>query len=543
MTEVLDPLKFAGICWPDIRFYREQQQVIYSVVEDSETFVTAGNKLGKDFVAGFIVIWFFVSRHPCKIVTTSVKDKHLAVLWGEVERLLRISKISLTVEQGGILSVNNDGMRKVLNGKTQKDSYAIKLVASEQSIESFQGHHVTPDPGTPAAYDSVPRNLFVGDEASGLMDDYYKMADTWAKRKLLFGNPWTCANFFYRAVKGDRETGDPGGNMARLDGKPGLLRRVLKIRAVDSPNVRYAEEEIKQGLRPSDKILVPGVLTYGEYLERRAKWDKIKQCVSLDAEFYEGGEVLMYPPEWLNYAEERARALSYELRGVKRQAKSIGVDTGEGSAETVLVATDELGIVSLEARQTPDTSDIPGWLLAFMRRWGVPAEKVFIDRGGGGYELACTLRRTGYNVKTVAFGTPLTPDKKPRGVVHPLKERIVQDEERYVYKNRRAEMYHLLRQRLECRTENGKVVPVAGRGFAISQEYTELRRQLAPVPLWYDDEGRIFLPPKQLRPGDDNPDKITMIKLVGCSPDQSDALVLAVFGMSTRKIVQTAGAT
>jgi phage terminase large subunit-like protein len=70
-------------------------------------------------------------------------------------------------------------------------------------------------------------------------------------------------------------------------------------------------------------------------------------------------------------------------------------------------------------------------------------------------------------------------------------------------------------------------------GFAISKEYVELRRQLAPVPLWYDREGRIYLPPKNAQPGDDE-DMVTMTKLIGCSPDQSDALVLAVHGMTSK---------
>jgi hypothetical protein len=189
-----------------------------------------------------------------------------------------------------------------------------------------------------------------------------------------------------------------------------------------------------------------------------------------------------------------------------------------------VAALDRFGLIELQARKTPDTSEIPGWVLGFMRKHFVPPEKVFFDRGGGGLEHADALRKKGYMVRTVAFGSTITPDKRPRGVVSPLKTRVAQDEERYAYKNRRAEMYHLLRLRLD---------PASG-GFAIPARYTELRRQLAPVPLWYDEEGRIFLPPKQAKPGDEDKDKVTMTKLLGCSPDQSDALVLAVFGMAVK---------
>lgn len=296
----------------------------------------------------------------------------------------------------------------------------------------------------------------------------------------------------------------------------GLKRKVIRIKAEDSPNVRLAQAEIAAGLEPSGRVLIPGVKQYWEYAVNRRDWDPHQQCVSLDADWYQGQEILMFPPEWLNAAERKAD----ELVGVKRVAKAIGVDTGEGSADTSLAVVDELGLIELESRKTPDTSEIPGWVLAFARRHAVPPNRIMFDRGGGGYEHACTMRRMGYDVKTVAFGSTIVPDKKMRGVVTVLKERVDKEEEKYAYKNRRAEMYHMLRLRLRG-------------GFAIPKECVELRRQLAPVPLWYDEEGRIYMPPKQIKPGDDE-DKVTMTKLLGCSPDQSDALVLAVYGMSVR---------
>jgi hypothetical protein len=46
------PLKLAAVLWPHVTFYREQKAIIESVWANDETFVPAGNKLGKDFVAG-----------------------------------------------------------------------------------------------------------------------------------------------------------------------------------------------------------------------------------------------------------------------------------------------------------------------------------------------------------------------------------------------------------------------------------------------------------------------------------------------------------
>lgn len=43
----VDPLRFCSFLWPHVRFYPKQEEVIYSVAEDSHrTFVPAGNQLG-----------------------------------------------------------------------------------------------------------------------------------------------------------------------------------------------------------------------------------------------------------------------------------------------------------------------------------------------------------------------------------------------------------------------------------------------------------------------------------------------------------------
>lgn len=524
----VDPLKLKDLLWPDVTFYNKQREAIYSVRDDDETYVPAGNMLGKDFVAAFIVLWFFLSRFPCKIVTTSVKDKHLNVLWGEIDKFIRISKYPLLHSDGGPLIINNDGIRRVFQGRIHKDCYVMKLVANEESIESFQGHHVTPDPGQPI--DNIPRNMLVGDEASGLTDAYYTLCKTWARRMFIFGNTWSCTNFFYRAVKGNPETKDPGGDILAPCGTY-YYRRVLKWRAEDSPNVRYGmnlikkygEEEVNRRDILKTAILIPGVLPYLEYLKRRATWNKIDQCVSLDAEFYEGAEERLFPPEWLNEAER----LDRNLRGKRRQAKTIGLDSGEGSADTTMIAVDELGMIDMISKKTPDTSVIVGEAIAFMNKHGVKAENVLLDRGGGGKQHADVLRSKGYNVRTVFFGEAATAEKK-RGMTI-LEQRKLDDETRSIYKNRRAQMYGILSSMLDPSVGDG--------GFAIPAEYTELRRQMAPIPRDVDQEGKLVLLPK--RNLDPKSDKPTMISLLGSSPDEMDALVLAVFGLTHEKRVFT----
>lgn len=131
----------------------------------------------------------------CRIITTSVKDDHLRVLWGEIGRFIQTSAYPLITKQGGNLLVNHHDIRWVnQDGEVNPISY-LRGMVSEQG-EGMAGHH--------AAY-----TLAIIDEASGVDDNVYDQVRTWAKRILVIGNPNPCANFFYKAVKmGDIIAGD-----------------------------------------------------------------------------------------------------------------------------------------------------------------------------------------------------------------------------------------------------------------------------------------------------------------------------------------------
>jgi hypothetical protein len=296
---------------------------------------------------------------------------------------------------------------------------------------------------------------------------------------------------------------------------PRYFRKVIRIRAEDSPNVQLALDQQRRGEEPTGTLITPGVLTWDDYCKRRAMWDPVRQCIGLDGEFYKGPQTLMFPPQWLNEAERVAD----RLVGTRRKAIAIGVDTAEGGDKTCWAVIDELGIIDLISVLTPDTSVIPNRTIALMREHDVQPEMVMFDRGGGGYQHACELRARGYDVKAVSFGESVTPEKVPW--MQPFDEKVQRQERRHVYFNRRAEMYGMVRLRLDP-TVDGVV-------FAISAEYTELRRQMAVVPLLYDEEGRIVLPPKRKR--NDRDTRTTLIEMIGHSPDEADALALAVYVM------------
>ncbi len=512
-AKVVDPFEFAKLFWPRTYFYQQQKEIIYSVCNNFETVVPAGNMLGKDFVSGFIALFFFMTRFPCRILTTSVREDHLDVLWGEINRFIQTSEVAIRKEDGGPLIVNHLEIKRWLPSleRVAPLCYIKGTVCGTKAV-GMSGHHV------PNTGDGIPRTMCVCDEASGLDNEVYKLVTAWANRMLTIGNCWTCENWFKYAVKGKPGTDDKGGDIPMENRVDRFYRKVIKIKAEDSPNVRFALSQIKLGIEPDDRVLVEGVKSWSEYQRNRKLWDPERQAVGLDAEFYEGTEVKLFPKEWLDIAETNGELHKNKLG---RRARAIGVDPAEGGDRTALCAVDEDGIIDLISVKTPDTSKIPKMVLDFMKKYQCAAENVLFDRGGGGYQHVCILNQMGFKVRSIAFGEiPLAVDHWK--YFHTRKERRMEAEEKTIYKNRRAEMYGTLRDLLN---------PAYETGFGIARRFVDIRSQLEPIPLWWED-GKLLLPPKHAKPDAKDDTKVTMVKLIGHSPDEADALVLATYGMT-----------
>lgn len=512
-TVARDPLVLQKLLWPDVQFYREQREVIRSVWENRTTFVPAAQKMGKDYIAGFIALAFFLTRHPCRIVTTSATDSHLIVLWGEIEDWIARSKYPLLLKEGGSLTVKHQEIRKTVGGSVHKKSYMLGMVAADDRIAAMGGHHVA-DVG-----DGTPRTLFLLDECSSVRHEYMDVAEPWANRILCIGNTWECPQtHFWRAgiEKGDVEYEDKA--------RPGLASKVIRIPADRSPNVRYNQALVDAGKKATGEQIVAGVKDWYSYQEGVAKYDPIQRSVKIDAQFYVGKELRLFPPEWLTQAKQRAKALC----GTKRRAKAIGIDPAEGGDKTALCAVDEFGVIELVSMKTPDTNQIPGMVIAFGNKHRVDASRWVFDRGGGGKQHADRLKDLGYNVQTVAFGESPTEPLKPSTTTFDVRQENA--DSRGAYVNRRAEMYGTLSNRMD---------PSAGDGFGIPAEYDELFKQLAPIPKLYDGEGKLRLPPKHKK--DPKSKEVSLSELIGHSPDESDACVLAVFGMVTEPAVSDLG--
>ena len=529
----VDPLKLIEQLWPDVRLYDKQVEALYSAFENDETFVPAGNMLGKDFIGGLIIVTFFLTRTPCRIITTSAKDDHLRVLWGEIHKFIQSSKYPLDYKSGGPLIINQRELKRYYHGEECKISYVKGMVASADSIAAMQGHHVA------KTGDGIPRTMAFIDESSSVEDMYYPMFKTWTHSLVSIGNTWECDNFFKRAIMGDDRTGDPGGDVER-DHRDGFHRKVIKITAEDSPNVKLALKEIAAGKKPSFKQVIPGVKDYEEYMVNRKRMDAIQQCVCLDAEFYEGEEVKLVPMDWMKSAHEISDHL--DKTSTNRNAVSMGVDGGEGRSKTVWTISDHLGVIEQYSEATHDTSIIVPKTIAFGEMYNIPPPKWLFDRGGGGKQYVDLLRKKGYKCTSISFGEAATDVNRYRKGMKTSDLKTEENETRTVYKNRRAEMYGMLRFKYldpmnQERDRDGNYI---SGGFGIPRRLDEITKQLKPLPLLFDGEGVLYLPPKDKK--DTNSKQKTIKELLGKSPDETDSLVLSIFGLSHKARRTTVGA-
>lgn len=501
-----DPIKFKKICWPHITFYDKQLEIVYSLRDNDETIVPAGNMLGKDFISAFCALWFFLSRSPCKVLTTSVDYTQLkSVLWGEIRRFTQTSAVTLPILENDLL------IRQVINGQIEPRSFLIGRVADRG--EGMLGQHLERGPNNEAS------TLALFDEASAIDNDNKEATETWSHKSLVIGNCYPCTNFFYSGVRGGRSVSKDGAR---------VYKNIIKIKGEDSPNVKLGLKEVEAGLPPSHTQLIPGVLSYAEYMKRRETWPEIRQCIGLDAEFYEGAEFKLCPTQWMDRAEMIAKCLPL---GWNMTGLALGIDPGEGEANTSWCVTNNFGVAHMRSEKTRDPSDISGITIDILREYKIPPEKALFDRGGGGLQIAGFMRKAGWNVQTVGFGEMPT-DTAEEKRVKTKKDRKERVEHRYVYKNKRAEMYGMLREMID---------PVLNpNGFAIDRKYTELHRQLRLIPLQFDAEGRMYLPPKSKKNKDSK--EVTLIEILGCSPDESDACALSVHSLTKKMKQQTAGA-
>ena len=312
------------------------------------------------------------------------------------------------------------------------------------------------------------------------------------------------------------------------EGKHGprkLLRWVRHVHPEESPNLIRSREMDRLGEKGEYPLLVPGLLSRQEFDEWDSTWDEPRKRVRLYGQLPNEEEMKLYPPSWLDLAQQLGAKLRKQMRRHKRWRDdgpyALGIDVAYGGGDlTAWVVLGRWGVRHVHAQATPNTTLISGYTIKLMRRYRIKSWAVAFDAGGGGKQIADMLRERDDmdfgEIVDVSFGAKALDAKK--------------------YNNRRTELYGELRTVLEATDERRGLLalPVVEwstevRSLALPPDEAKLREDLAVLPHEWDGEGLMRLPPKDHRAASSQREKSVRERLGGRSPDRGDALVLAWF--------------
>ena len=146
--------------------------------------VRSGHGTGKSTVASWVIIWYFLTKHPCKIVLTAPTSSQLFdALFSEVKSWIR--KLPQALQT--LLEVTSD--RVVLLSAPQ-DAFVSCRTARAETPEAMAGVHS----------DNV---LLVVDEASGIPEKVFEAAagsmSGLTATTLMLGNPVRTSGSFYES--------------------------------------------------------------------------------------------------------------------------------------------------------------------------------------------------------------------------------------------------------------------------------------------------------------------------------------------------------
>lgn len=500
-----DPQGFAAHLWPDLPLAEYQREILDSVRDNNQTFVYSGHKMGKSLVAAMAALWFFATRSPATVLVISATEQQLEhVMWAELRRLLTQASDKLPfVENKLRLRLPEDEDRRRFIPRHEL------IGCGANQPESLQGRNLPRQEG------GVPTVLVVCEEASAIPDRFIESLLPQAHRLLAIGNPLCVQGWFYDGCR--------AGDQRHPQESTRLLRRVRHLSPEESPNVSHSRAMDERGdARPYPEI-VPGLLTRQEFDEWNVSWDERRKRTRLFGLLPDEADQKLFPPEWLELARRLGDCLckKHDWSG---RPYGLGVDVAYGGGNlTAWVVLGRWGVRTVLAKPTPNTVEITGRTIRLMRKYGISDGAVAFDAGGGGKQIADVLRDKGYeNVIDVPFGAKANDPAK--------------------YRNRRAELYGQLREAMEPNDELLRLSemtccsawPKSAQCVSLPPDESELFLDLAVLPLLYDGEGRLRLPPKDQPRMKASGQIETCVRelLGGRSPDRGDALVLAYYAWS-----------
>lgn len=155
--------------------------------------IRSGHGVGKSAFLSITVLWFMLTRFPCKVPCTAPTAHQLSdVLWAELAKWHRVLEEKYPA-LGALFEWTSDEFRLK---ESPKESFAVARTARPEKPEALQGFHS----------DNL---LVIADEASGIPDVIFEVGQGALSSEnamvILTGNPTRTSGFFFDTHHKTRE--------------------------------------------------------------------------------------------------------------------------------------------------------------------------------------------------------------------------------------------------------------------------------------------------------------------------------------------------
>jgi hypothetical protein len=147
--------------------------------------IRSGHGVGKSAFMAWCILWFLVCWSPCKIPATAPTGHQLSdILWAELAKWHRVLKDRVPV-LGNALGWKSEKFELL---EAPQEAFAVARTSRPENPEALQGFH-------------APNILFLIDEASGVPDEVYQVAEGALSSEgayvVMAGNPTRTQGYFY----------------------------------------------------------------------------------------------------------------------------------------------------------------------------------------------------------------------------------------------------------------------------------------------------------------------------------------------------------
>ncbi len=462
--------------------WAKQIDVCNAVARSPITVVPAGRAVGKSFLLAGLVLWWLYTRRHSRVITTGPDHRQVvSVLWGELRKALRESRVPL----GHDLLTEGYGSPQRLCVRHGTRWEALGFAA--QHPEGFSGQH-------------APEQLVIVDEASGIRSEIWDaIHGLCAARLVVAGNPIRFDCHF-------RELHELAPGSRTIDSIP--------ISSLEHPDAQLEQSQIGAVSR---MFLEQQREIHGE----ESPWWRSNILGLFPAE----ESVRFIPTAWLDAC---TRDVSGDdlWRDAPAGSAWMGVDVagGVGADRSVVVVRNRKQVLEVFASEWHGVLDdarhrLEPVVASMARRWQVPGDHIIYDKAGVGRSFGSYLERWTRREQRewLEAHADQPPDYRQR-----LQPSVIEGAVGYfgagkggkLYLNRRTACAFALKRRLDPHREGH--VPLCCAGLP---EWPRLREELAALhgPTMEMEEGEV----KQVLE-----DKATLMQRLKRSPDLLDALLM-----------------